>query len=463
MEIMMPGTSSLSVSHDQTGSPFSVIESDPGVFTSLIRKLGVQGLEVIEIYGIEPWDTDHLEPNGLIFCYLCTDDNDSQEDAGSDNELEDRDAQRVWFANQLSEDACASQAILNVLLNCPDIDIGEQLRDFHAFTEKMSSVMRGLAIANSPFIRNAQNSLARPADIRASLHAVAAATIETQNSKQKPQDILKLPPAKKRKASGSTSKSKQSTADGTDTKQESYHFIGYAHVDDKVWELDGLRKSGPLEVGEVDGSARSARRSWMDIVRPALRMKMEKYLRSAGEGEHIRFNLLAIVEDRYQKASDGLEMLKRERTALERRLNETFPDGWADKVDPVLLASSKEAFSTSVRPSSDGTVFSRGFGSHKMEKELAILEMPSRKLPGVWDECVRNAMSAKIAVEDEIEKSRNMHTEHIGRTFDYEPFIREFVTCLHNEALLEKALSQKAGDEDTNERPRTRRKARMKR
>jgi hypothetical protein len=69
--------------HDLIGGPFTVVESDPGnwtrtgddnqpellsltilrnldVFTSIIRGLGVEGLEVEEVYSIEPWATDHL-------------------------------------------------------------------------------------------------------------------------------------------------------------------------------------------------------------------------------------------------------------------------------------------------------------------------------------------------------------------------------------------------------------------
>jgi hypothetical protein len=68
----------------------------------------------------------------------------------------------------------------------------------------------------------------------------------------------------------------------------------------------------------------------MDVARPALRMKMQKY--GGGDGENIRFNLLAIVEDQYSKFSDQLELLKREKIALERRLNEAYPEGWGDKV-----------------------------------------------------------------------------------------------------------------------------------
>lgn len=60
--------------------------------------------------------------------------------------MEDEDAQRVWFATQLSDDACASQAILNVLLNCHGINLGERLSDFQADTVEMSPVVSDLCL-----------------------------------------------------------------------------------------------------------------------------------------------------------------------------------------------------------------------------------------------------------------------------------------------------------------------------
>ena len=68
----------------------------------------------------------------------------------------------------------------------------------------------------------------------------------------------------------------------------------------------------------------------MDIVRPALQRRMQTVMQSGAE--HIQYNLLAIVDDPYLKASDELELLKRERAAIERRLAQSFPDGWSDKV-----------------------------------------------------------------------------------------------------------------------------------
>ena len=106
-----------------------------GLFTSLTRRLGIHGLELVEMYDIEPWAVDHLNPYGLNFCFMW------HKDSHRPADFEDPAAERVWFANQLSDDACATQAILNVLLNCPDIDIGEELRNFKEETESMSPVV----------------------------------------------------------------------------------------------------------------------------------------------------------------------------------------------------------------------------------------------------------------------------------------------------------------------------------
>ncbi|KAK0492690.1 hypothetical protein EDD18DRAFT_1357523 [Armillaria luteobubalina] len=54
---------------DLIGGLFTIIESDPGIFTSLTCKLGVKHLEIIEVYVIEPWTVDHFNLCGLVFCF----------------------------------------------------------------------------------------------------------------------------------------------------------------------------------------------------------------------------------------------------------------------------------------------------------------------------------------------------------------------------------------------------------
>ncbi|EMD35772.1 hypothetical protein CERSUDRAFT_124420 [Gelatoporia subvermispora B] len=445
--------------HDLVGGPFAVVESDPGVFTTLLQNFGAYGLELTEVYDIEPWAVDHLHPLGLIFCYISSDDTSPPEQ--TDEIFDDPDARPVWFANQLSSDACASLALLNVLLNCPGVALGSNLEEFRTDTEEMSSVMKGLAVTNAHFIREAHNSLARPADIRGALHALAKSTLESskkRSSKPPPQKKRKLSTPRKRKAENATA---PGTAEDT---PDTYHFIGYVPAHGHVWELDGLRARGPLDVGALptpasdSGSRHAAPDDWMSVVRPALRMKMARVLE--GDSADIRYNLLALVRAPYTAASDALEMRKRERAALERRLTETFPAGWADKVDGQLLEAADVAFATTLRNKDYGRVFGADFAGTKMKRDIEILDMPARRLPEAWEESVRGAMTDKVAVEDEIAKSVAAHTEHLQRTWDYEPFIKQFVTCMHKEGLLDKVLDGKSGAENGQKRTSdTRRKA----
>ncbi|KAJ7785555.1 hypothetical protein B0H14DRAFT_3506725 [Mycena olivaceomarginata] len=265
----------------------------------------------------------------------------------------------------------------------------------------MSPVMKGLAISSSPFIRKAHRSLARSPG---ALNAIATSTLDDAKKKKPP--ATKRTPAKATTSkTASSAKTKKEESDG----EEAYHFIGYVPAYGKVWELDGL-KSGPLEVGELS-DVPGETKTWMDV-------------------------LLALVDGLYENASDNLEFLKRERLAIERRMNA----GWESLVDSNLLEQAQFAFESPVSSSAPGRTFARDFGARRMTRDLEILEMPERALVPAWEQCVRDAVKAKVSVEDEVAKATRANTEHIKRTHDYEPFLKEFVTCLQSEGLLEPLL-----------------------
>ncbi|KAJ7595069.1 ubiquitin C-terminal hydrolase [Mycena floridula] len=413
-------------SFDLVGGPFAVVESDPGVFTALTRKLGIRNLEMVELYDIEPWAVDHLQPHGLIFCFYW------KKDTHRAADFDDAASEELWFSNQLSDDACGSCAILNVVLNC-EVDIGEELRQFRMETRMMTPVMKGLAISSSPLVRKAHNSLARPADVRG---AVSAITNTTLRAKKVATDTSGPSDSKRRKTTEKKTVKKKVEDDEEDESEETFHFIGYVPAYGKVWELDGL-KSGPLEVGELDPLKPESKSGWMDVVRPALRMKMQRYGSDGGSGE-IRFSLLAIVDGVYERVADEWEYWRKDKISLERRLADI--EGWRDKISSDILEMANHAFSIPELATTKGPPFAADFGSRRMMRDMEIIDMAQRNLVSEWEKCVENAVKTKMAVEDELVKARKDFTEHIKRTHDYEPFLAQFVSCLKTEGLLNPLL-----------------------
>lgn len=88
-----------------------------------------------------------------------------------------------------------------------------------------------------------------------------------------------------------------------------------------------------------------------------------------------------------------------------------------------------------------------------MQRDIEFMEMPRDVLVLTWQTVVRDAIRARSTLEDEVSKRVQVQvsravtskafesnscskTEHLKRTFDYEPFIKAFVTELHNQGLF---------------------------
>ena len=52
---------------------------------------------------------------------------------------------KVFFAEQVITNACGTQALLSVLLNRPDIELGKELTDLRNFTADFPPSLRGQA------------------------------------------------------------------------------------------------------------------------------------------------------------------------------------------------------------------------------------------------------------------------------------------------------------------------------
>lgn len=62
---------------------------------------------------------------------------------------------------QTVNNACASVALLNIVNNVPELNLGDHLDQFRHFTADFTPALRGDAIGNFAFVKNIHNSFAR--------------------------------------------------------------------------------------------------------------------------------------------------------------------------------------------------------------------------------------------------------------------------------------------------------------
>ena len=247
------------------------VESDPGVFTELISSIGVQGVQVEELYDLELEHLLSLQPvYGLIFLFKYVAEDLPTVEEGRQLVTDEAAHSQVFFARQVVQNACATQAIVSVLLNRPELELGPQLSSFKDFTSSLPADLRGEAIGNSEFIRTAHNAFARPEPF----------VFDEKKDEQ-------------------------------GEAEDAFHFIGYVPVGGELYELDGL-KPAPITLGSVQGGASGS--EWLRLAKQSIERRVDKYA-----DKEIRFNLLAIVRNRKQVLQEHISSIRKRKQELQQQ------------------------------------------------------------------------------------------------------------------------------------------------
>ncbi|MCJ1356926.1 MAG: hypothetical protein MMC33_006922 [Icmadophila ericetorum] len=243
---------------------FCEVESEPAFFNVMLKEFGVKGVKVQEVVSLDDEILAYLPRPvyGLIFLFKWREDDPVKQEATC--------PPGVWFANQVQtiDNACASVALLNIVNNIPNIDLGENLQQFKDFTRVFTPALRGEAIGNFEFVRQIHNSFARKTDmLNADLCLKNAAASRRRKNQSKSTDV---------------------------EEESSFHFIAFVPIEGRVWKLDGLERQ-PHSLGAITED------DWLTHVKPNIEARMADY-----DDGQLEFAILGLVHDRTIRLKQSL-------------------------------------------------------------------------------------------------------------------------------------------------------------
>ena len=250
------------------------LESDPGVFSLLIEDYGVRGVKVEEVYDISKKFDSTVFGFVFLFRYELTDRRarkKARDMTDVDSYVLDDDVvSKMFFAHQIITNSCATHALLSVLLNCHDLDIGPNLTKLKDFTRGLDPESKGFAIANMMELAHIHNKHARPPRTMA-------------------------PPIGGRKSSIVSS--------AFALLPDTYHYVSFVPINGRLFELDGL-KEFPIDHGPWGDQEK-----WTDLFQRTVTQRLL-------ESQDCLFNLMALIPDPVPQISECLKKLHEEQTLL---------------------------------------------------------------------------------------------------------------------------------------------------
>ncbi|CAG8241613.1 unnamed protein product [Penicillium salamii] len=371
-----------SSSEKDSWNGFCEIESEPALFNVMLRDFGVKGVKVQEVVSLDDEMMAFLDKPvyGLIFLFRWRQDNDGKQEATCPDGL--------WFANQTANNACASVALLNIVNNIPDIELGDHLQSFKDFTMPFTPALRGDAINNFEFVKRIHNSFARKMDMLSS-------DLQLKNE--------------------ATTRKKGAKGD-EDESDPAFHFIAFMPAMGQLWKLDGLERQ-PRTLGECSDD------DWLDLVKPNLLDRMAAY-----EEDQIEFSILGLVRDPLPDLVTelavnvkGLEVLHERAPTLQ---SEALMGDTVLGPDPSL-ALTRASIDAAVIPADVLNVYRTC-----PESQLSEHQQTAHRLQG--------ELRARIREEQQSRRSDDEYAA--GRRYDYGPAVRWWLRLLARKQELQ-ALS----------------------
>lgn len=190
----------------------------------------------------------------------------------------------MFYSRQVNENSCGTQAMMSILLNREEIEIGPTLQNFKEFSTELDSSMKGYALISLENLRDAHNSF-------------------------RDQSMLIL----------------DSGDDSTKKKEDPFHYVAFVPVKQRqaLYLLDGLQ-GAPIKIADLPQDDNSS--DWTSTALGCIRKIVQKLQELPAQEQDaagdIRFNLMACVPTAESHLVTQITQLQSRVDALKGR----FPD-----------------------------------------------------------------------------------------------------------------------------------------
>lgn len=371
----------------------------------MVREMGAKGACVREVFSADLEMLDQMPKRifGLILLLR-------YREVDTENQ-EEECPEHVWFANQLpGQNSCGTLAMINILMNVDDIELGEHLQQFKEFTDDFTPYQRGMALTSFDFVKKIHNSFATKMDmLQNDIHLATKAKKGTNTKRRNSKDTI------------------DSNTSNDSLEENAHHFIAMTPKDGQVWKLDGM-DCNPTSIGDFDEENYE---EWLTVALTRIKSLMSV----AGDAD---YTLLAVCQSPVMTLRKEYCQLYATMKLVEQRLDdvdETWrsflvtdgEDPSPEATSPTFLGITQEMMaSTEVPPTLKSRIQSEQMLDLLDRREVLVKKQ--QKIPDKF-------FAESNQEEEEDQKARE-------RRWDYSQVVKKWLEMLAENGYLEQNLDR---------------------